>query len=468
MTVIGTVAIVLLISGLALGNDPEFFVWCSLALGVISKLRPRTALSAVAFAGALQLWLNASAQGIYYSFVEPQGLLSLPSGFALREASLLCLGGATAFALGMTWVASQRNAALAAAEHSLVLAAHRMDPNRLFIGYAAFFLMNVDPLRGLFFIIPGLTHAMLFVLNLKWFFFFLLCACAIQGGRGRQLFLLCVMIEVFSGVTGFWGSFKDFAYVLMIAALLWPQRLRLREFGLIILMGAALLYLALAWTAIKADYRAYISQGQGQVVTVSLGDRLGYLSQAFANLSAQQIEEAVESLVQRVGYVRYFAEVMEYIPRHRPHGEGELLWKSFQHVLMPRLFFPDKPALNDSKITAEYTGKAVSGVEQATSINIGYPGEIYADFGAFGTLGLSLILGMIYQWMTGWLARHAPSAIIGMALAVTAYCHQVGATYSLPKLMGALVTTSVMAVVIATWFSGILEKYIRPRRVLRT
>ena len=124
--------------------------------------------------------------------------------------------------------------------------------------------------------------------------------------------------------------------------------------------------------------------------------------------------------------------------------------------------------MNDSKITAEYTGKAVSGVEQATSINIGYPGEIYADFGAFGTLGLSLTLGMIYQWMTGWLARHAPSAIIGMALAVTAYCHQVGATYSLPKLMGALVTTSVMAVVIATWFSGILEKYIRPRRVLRT
>ena len=87
------------------------------------------------------------------------------------------------------------------------------------------------------------------------------------------------------------------------------------------------------------------------------------------------------------------------------------------HPLMPRLFFPNKPAINDSDRTSAYSGVWVANVDQGTSISIGYMGESYIDFGRWGMF----IPVFLWGWLVGgcfdYLRRKAPHPLLGIALA---------------------------------------------------
>ncbi len=63
---------------------------------------------------------------------------------------------------------------------------------------------------------------------------------------------------------------------------------------------------------------------------------------------------------------------------------------------MPRFLFPDKPVLDDSERTRTYTGMNVAGMEQGTSIGIGYIGESYVDFGPVKMFAPIFLLGLLY------------------------------------------------------------------------
>src|SRR5439155_11151925 len=56
--------------------------------------------------------------------------------------------------------------------------------------------------------------------------------------------------------------------------------------------------------------------------------------------------------------------------------------EAVEHILTPRVFFPDKPIVtSDSELVRRYAGVWVAGVEQNTSIAFGYAAESYVDFG---------------------------------------------------------------------------------------
>jgi hypothetical protein len=67
-------------------------------------------------------------------------------------------------------------------------------------------------------------------------------------------------------------------------------------------------------------------------------------------------------------------------------------------------------------ITARYTGRDVSTL--GTSISIGYVGDSYIDFGLYGAIGIPLILGLMYGWMTRQLLILNRTADVAMYLAV--------------------------------------------------
>ena len=84
---------------------------------------------------------------------------------------------------------------------------------------------------------------------------------------------------------------------------------------------------------------------------------------------------------------------------------------------MPRLIFPNKPAINDSDRTNAYTGLQVADAAQGTSISIGYVGESYIDFGWWGMLPVIFVWGWVVGWCFQFLHNKAPHPLLGTALA---------------------------------------------------
>lgn len=458
MKEVATIAVVLFGAlTLLINNDIELIIVALLCLAVIHFLIGRDPRRALCYSGALWLWLGGALQGFYYGFIEPEGIRSLPMGEYLWSASVLTLLTAVLVATGAAFVPVGRESAQRQAAH-LREAINALNARGLLAAFVLLFFINLPSIRSQAFSLPGVAQLLLVLFNFKWFFFFLLAAAVFAQPRHSRYLVMAIGLEIVSGMTGFWAGFKDFLYVFVIALLLFPQRLSTSRIFAVASLAVFMIYLGLAWTAIKPDYRAHVSQGQGQVVAVDLGSRLLYLQKALGGLSIEDLSDASEQLVRRVGYVEIFAEVLNNIPNYRPYGGGELLGMSLQHVFMPRMFFPEKPAIDDSQITQAYTGRYVSGVESATSINIGYPGESYADFGVPGIIFMALVVGFYFQAMTLWLMRNAPDPLIGMALAVMAFALQVGGTPSMPKLFGGAITAGIVAIIVARAF---------PRGILR-
>ena len=106
--------------------------------------------------------------------------------------------------------------------------------------------------------------------------------------------------------------------------------------------------------------------------------------------------ETMDSLVDRLWMVYYPTLAIERVPDQVPHEDGALMWQAMNHILKPRLFFPDKPAMQSDSVTVrKYSGVAVAGRAQGVSIGFGYVWESYVDYGVPGMFLPILIWGAI-------------------------------------------------------------------------
>jgi hypothetical protein len=80
-----------------------------------------------------------------------------------------------------------------------------------------------------------------------------------------------------------------------------------------------------------------------------------------------------------------------------------------QHVLTPRVLFPDKSTLDDSKITTALLRRKIT---SDTSISVGYIAQAHVDFGVPGMFLPVLIIGvMIGAAAKYFMTRPAPLLI---------------------------------------------------------
>jgi hypothetical protein len=103
----------------------------------------------------------------------------------------------------------------------------------------------------------------------------------------------------------------------------------------------------------------------------------------------------------RVAYTNLFGLTISHTPNFEPYAGGELWMGAIKHVLMPRFIFRNKETTDDSARARRFTGMRLSGMEDSTSIGIGYIAESYADFGRvlmFVPLYLvGVFMGLIYD-----------------------------------------------------------------------
>jgi hypothetical protein len=211
-----------------------------------------------------------------------------------------------------------------------------------------------------------------------------------------------------------------------------------------------MLGLGLVWTAIKGDYRSFASAGTGQqVVLVDVGERISELGRLVSRLDAQALQVAADDFISRLMYHQFLGAVAVNVPSRLPYANGEIWGEAVSRPFMPRLLFPDKPAIDDSELTNRYTGLNVAGVDEGTQISIGFMGEAYIDFGPvfmFGALAaLGAGIGLFYAWL---LRQPGPMAIIGAALAPFALMPAHLAETSILKMVPGLILTFLACIVV--------------------
>lgn len=270
--------------------------------------------------------------------------------------------------------------------------------------------------------IPALLQPLLALSHLKWAFFFMLTFATFSSDQddGRRIYWLMVFcLELILSFGGYFSDFKTVfffsSFGLLAARVTFPPRAYISFAAFV----ALLVTISIVWSAVKADYRAFVTGGRtAQVVSVDFGDQMGKLSELVSNIDGDGISRGLDSLIRRVGYLDFFALVINNVPSTVPHEGGAIWWDAIVRPFTPRLFFPEKADIDDSVRTRKYTGFQVAGRESATSISIGYMGEAYIDFGAFGMMpvlaGFGFFLGRVYRY---FLRSPSSRGLLGMGLA---------------------------------------------------
>lgn len=318
--------------------------------------------------------------------------------------------------------------------------------------------------------IPSLAQIFLAIVNLRWAFFFMLAYASFVGTTTAGLYLRAAfLIELMQGIGGFFSDFKSVIFVTLMALIAANVRLTAKRGLTLAALLSLLLGLAVVWTAIKSDYRDFVSLGTGeQTVSVDFPARMAKLADLIGDLDAEDLAEGFDKLIRRLSFVEYLGAVVTHVPAIVPHSNGEIWFDAFVRPLTPRFLFPEKSIINDSERTMMYAGKSTANTEN-TSISLGYVAEAYIDFGFAGMMGaifgFGLMLGSIQRIFQVW---SKSQGLLGMAAATTILLSALDLGNSITKTIGGMgVLCLIVTVTMAyadRWLSPFMvRKDPRPR-----
>jgi hypothetical protein len=414
---------------------------------------------AVLVVGCMLLWRPGESPILLVAFAYPwaQGSIAIyhanwlgidldqytPLSGNIHAAVAMSLAGLLALAAGMRLGAGRRSAEDFAALHRVALS---QPMGRWFRLYALGWLMSFFALSFAW-VVPGLSQPMLALSGLRWAFFFMLAfAHLVRGRYGGLLFPLAFLLELATGIGGYFSDFKTVFFMTLCAALACSIRV---SAGMVLGSGALAgltIALGVVWTTVKGEFRTFVTGGLAeQIVTVDYMTRVSKLYELAANLDANALISGVDQLLHRLSYVEFFGVVLVNVPASLPHTLGAILWDAIIRPFMPRLLFVDKDVIDDTARTNLYTG-GLAGSSEGTSISLGYIAEAYIDFGTFGMFAtlaaIGIFYGAIYRALLRWRASHG---LLGMAMA-TAVLMSVGPMEnSFTKVFGGVIVSLLAA-----------------------
>src|SRR5208282_345065 len=90
--------------------------------------------------------------------------------------------------------------------------------------------------------------------------------------------------------------------------------------------------------------------------------------------------------------------VMQNVPSGEPYANGETLLAAVKASILPRLFSPDKVRAGGRENMRRFAGYTLG---SGTSMNLGYAGEMYANFGYWGGIAgcffYAFLLGLMFR-----------------------------------------------------------------------
>ena len=316
----------------------------------------------------------------------------------------------------------------------------------------------------------GLRQVLLSLADIQWAAFMLLTLATFSIPNRPKLPWLLVFGFLFAiGLGGYFSGFKDVFFYAVIGLIASNVRFKARVLIPVVSLAGILLFLALIWSAIKTDYRAFVSRGTGQqVVLVSYSERISEIGYLVSSLHSEDLPGAADRLMDRIMYFSLFGVVLDRVPYVLPYADGQIWLDAVRRPFMPRILFPEKTEVNDSDLTNLYTGIGFANASQGTSISMGFMAEAYIDFGpVFMFLpigGLGLFLGFFYRRL---LSQPGLGAALGVALVpfalMPAHLTETSSLKLVPALGLSIISCWIILRVLAPRLFGLPRKTNRRR-----
>ena len=452
----------------------------SVCLAFALLASPNPAISAVGILVPVFLWRLLSVPGtpaIFFFAMFFQWLqafvpvlsantrgLPLDSEFGgpeLRQAVWLSIGAVIVVSLGIRLINGSKNSNRLAT--SLQDQSRDLCVKRLFV---ACLIANVA--SGLIHLISlragGLRQPILAFTIIKWMPIFLLAWTTLAHRRKSGWLVAIVVLEIIVGFIGYFSSFKEILFLLIVVALGVRRRGNLPTVTIMVTSVLCLVLLAF-WQSVKVGYREALNQGtQVQNVSIPIEQRTRYLARSAALVGVDDLIDGLDSGVDRLGYLTYFAHCIKNVPANLPHQNGKIWFGALAHNFLPRALFPDKKVIDQSKRTMRYTGVRVGSMAQGTAVSIGFPGESYVDFGAAFMFVPIFVLGMLYGsvYRFSWNCQYP---LAGVALTIPLLLSQAIQLAGTPVLLiGGTVTGFLAILVILATVVPIVWPLLRERQ----
>lgn len=398
-------------------------------------------------------WLESSV-GIFYA-----NLYDAPLDEYRRIATLLLLVGLLLQALGARWAMGPIQPYY---RHLAELQLLRIPQRTWFKLYLATLAMAAAA-RILATLMPPLSQPLLVLPFLKWAAFVIFTfATFYRRDNNKTLWVAVFVFELLFSLGDYFSSFKFVFLFTFLGIGLAQIRLSARMKAVLAVVVVIAILFAAIWSDIKGEYRYFVAGNQyAQVVTVEYGERIAKIGELISDMEWHDLVDGFDFLLQRVEYAEYFADVASLIPRSIPHSGGELWMDALTRPLMPRLFFPDKAIIDESELTARFTGRELAGFEEGTQISIGYMAEAYIDYGIWGMMPLLFVLGLVQGWVYRWFMHgQRTRGVMGIGLACAVFvtsCGSIGTSSA--KLVGSFVVS-----LLVIWF---FLRFVAPTRLRR-
>lgn len=300
------------------------------------------------------------------------------------------------------------------------------------------------------FVVPGLSQPLIATSGLRWAFFLILTYAAFSSGIGiRTYWLTAFALELAMSLGSYFSDFKN-VFIFTIFGLVAGQvRFRPRDYLGLAGLAACMLIMGIVWSDVKMEYR-------------KTGGGIGRLVELVSQVDGAAMSHGLELLIQRIGYIEYFAAVINYVPHFVPYTNGEIWADAIVRPFTPRLLFPQKSSIDDSSRTNMYTGLTVSGAEAGTSISIGYMAETYIDFGPVWMMpviaAFGYFLGLIHRHLLG---SRGSRGVLGMGLASAVLFQAAIFEQSITKALGGILVALLVAFVLIRFVIPKLVPWVR-------
>jgi hypothetical protein len=439
--VVGGVVLFGIIWGLIIGQNPSVTIAAGLVtmLAVKLLLRPDEPPTLLLLA-AIHL-VQVSTALVYANLTGVDINTLSEHGVNLENATFVALGGVLCLILGMFL----GNAGPAVWPPAVAQAeARTCSPVSAFRFWLV--ALGMSLLFGtLSTLSEGVRQLFLAGAGIQWIGLFLLAYVYLAQRSGLGYFLIAVGIEIGIGFTGFFAEFREVFYVLFVAFAAAMPKLNFRSVFAIAATVILALLVSVFWTAIKKDYRGFLNQGShAQEVIVPFSDRLTFLADRVSEANVDTMAQGLDLLVKRLSYVEFFGATLNFVPASRPHESGAITRAAIEHILFPRLLFPDKaPLPSDTEVTVAYTGLDLA-LSPNVSISIGYPGELYIDFGVPGMMACMGIFGFFYGKASRYIQQHCDSALVAYGATLPLLIPGIYFETALAKTLGGVCTAFVI------------------------
>lgn len=330
---------------------------------------PHVAILITALQYVLAAWASA-----YYPHYNPNYNIGSRLPEYLPFATLVLLAGAAGWGLGMIKLRIPDRAKLAATPELL----NTLDV-LLVIGF-------LGVLVGRYTRETGLGFIFLLVANLRYLAVYGRMVCQ-RPGWGWRLALVMVAEVLFASSNAMfhgvilWG-FWTFALWIFVFKPSWR---------IILTACAAALLLLPALQESKLELREQFGEEEFEGMVGNTDSRssvdnatlwLSYMGESFKKtLTGNLDEEFIGGMLVRYNQGWIINRVMLVVPEVEPYARGATLKDALISALVPRLFYPDKVKTGGQLYMQKYAGVQLN---EGTSMNLGYAGEMYANFGYWG------------------------------------------------------------------------------------